>query len=119
MKISQLLIIALFLAMVFGCSKQDNQAAMDSQLESTSALEKSTEVIPSESTNKSKKMLPNEISADDIATEIEQDDSGKKVMFWQDPMVEGRRFSKSGQSPFMDMQLAPYYAEDTDKGSKR
>ena len=57
-------------------------------------------------------MLPNEIKADDISgTNVEQDNSGKKVVYWEDPMVEGRHFSKSGKSPFMDMQLAPSYAE--------
>jgi hypothetical protein len=118
MKMTQLLIITLLLAPIFGCSKQDGQATTDTQLENTPAIEKSAEVMPPVSTEKPKKMLPNEISADDTTTEIEQDDSGKKVMFWHDPMVAGRRFSKSGQSPFMDMQLVPNYAEDGDKGAK-
>ncbi len=115
MKNTQLLIIALFLATVFGCSKQDSQAAADTQLENTPAVEKSVEV---KSTEKPKMMLPNEISLDDTGTEIEQDDSGKKVIFWQDPMVEGRYFSHSGKSPFMDMQLVPHYATEADQGSK-
>jgi len=118
MKITQLLIITLLLSTAFGCTKQDNQDVTDNQLENMPAAEKPAEVMPTVSTEKPKKMLPNEISADDTTTEIEQDDSGKKVLFWQDPMVEGRRFSKSGQSPFMDMQLVPHYAEDADKGAK-
>jgi hypothetical protein len=115
MKNIQLLIIAVFIVTVFGCSKQDSQVAADAQLENTPAVEKSVEVM---STEKPKKMLPNEISLDDTSTEIEQDDSGKTVIFWQDSMVEGRYFSHSGQSPFMDMQLEPHYATETDQGSK-
>jgi membrane fusion protein, copper/silver efflux system len=38
--------------------------------------------------------------------------SGKKVLYWHDPMVPGQRFDKPGKSPFMDMQLVPVYAED-------
>ena len=37
--------------------------------------------------------------------------SGKKVLYWHDPMVPGQRFDKPGKSPFMDMQLVPVYAE--------
>ena len=52
------------------------------------------------------------LKADDISgTNVEQDNSGKKVLYWEDPMVEGRHFNHSGKSPFMDMQLAPRYAE--------
>lgn len=43
--------------------------------------------------------------------------SGKKVLYWHDPMVPGQRFDKPGKSPFMDMQLAPVYAEGDAGGS--
>jgi len=44
--------------------------------------------------------------------------SGKKVLYWHDPMVPGQRFDKPGKSPFMDMMLVPVYAEgDADQGS--
>ena len=39
-------------------------------------------------------------------------DTGRKVLYWQDPMVPGKKFDKPGKSPFMDMQLAPVYADD-------
>jgi Cu(I)/Ag(I) efflux system membrane fusion protein len=43
--------------------------------------------------------------------------SGKKVLYWHDPMVPGQKFDKPGKSPFMDMQLLPVYADDgADKG---
>jgi Cu(I)/Ag(I) efflux system membrane fusion protein len=37
--------------------------------------------------------------------------TGKKVLYWHDPMVPGQRFDKPGKSPFMDMQLVPVYAD--------
>jgi len=43
--------------------------------------------------------------------------NGKKILYWQDPMVPGQRFDKPGKSPFMDMQLAPVYAESGSDGS--
>ncbi|WP_423200484.1 Cu(I)/Ag(I) efflux system membrane protein CusB/SilB [Cupriavidus sp. H19C3] len=42
--------------------------------------------------------------------------TGKKVLYWHDPMVPGQRFDKPGKSPFMDMQLVPVYAQDDDGG---
>lgn len=38
--------------------------------------------------------------------------SGKRVLYWYDPMVPGSRFDKPGKSPFMDMQLVPKYADE-------
>lgn len=38
--------------------------------------------------------------------------TGKKVLYWHDPMVPGPKFDKPGKSPFMDMQLVPMYADD-------
>lgn len=40
----------------------------------------------------------------------ESDASGKKVLYWHDPMVPGQKFDKPGKSPFMDMPLQPVYA---------
>lgn len=37
--------------------------------------------------------------------------SGKKVLYWHDPMVPATKFDKPGKSPFMDMQLVPVYAD--------
>ena len=43
--------------------------------------------------------------------------TGKKVLYWHDPMVPGQKFDKPGKSPFMDMQLVPVYADgDNDEG---
>lgn len=38
--------------------------------------------------------------------------TGRKVLYWHDPMVPGRRFDKPGKSPFMDMDLVPVYADE-------
>jgi Cu(I)/Ag(I) efflux system membrane fusion protein len=43
--------------------------------------------------------------------------TGKKVLYWHDPMVPGQKFDKPGKSPFMDMQLVPVYAGGGDEGS--
>ncbi|WP_018604901.1 efflux RND transporter periplasmic adaptor subunit [Uliginosibacterium gangwonense] len=39
--------------------------------------------------------------------------TGRKVLYWHDPMVPGQKFDKPGKSPFMDMPLVPVYADDT------
>lgn len=44
--------------------------------------------------------------------------TGRKVLYWHDPMVPGQKFDKPGKSPFMDMQLVPVYADEAgDEGS--
>lgn len=42
--------------------------------------------------------------------------AGRKVLYWHDPMVPGRKFDRPGKSPFMDMQLVPVYADDAGDG---
>lgn len=43
---------------------------------------------------------------------VVQDDSGRRVLYWYDPMAPQQRFDKPGKSPFMDMQLQPKYADE-------
>jgi Cu(I)/Ag(I) efflux system membrane fusion protein len=43
-------------------------------------------------------------------------DAGRKVLYWYDPMYPAQRFDKPGKSPFMDMQLVPKYADESDVG---
>jgi len=50
---------------------------------------------------------PAPIAADAAKT----DASGRKVLYWHDPMVPGQKFDKPGKSPFMDMDLVPVYAD--------
>lgn len=38
--------------------------------------------------------------------------TGRKVLYWYDPMKPEQRFDKSGKSPYMDMQLVPKYADE-------
>jgi Cu(I)/Ag(I) efflux system membrane fusion protein len=37
--------------------------------------------------------------------------TGKKILYWQDPMAPGQKFDKPGKSPFMNMPLVPVYAD--------
>lgn len=100
------LILAALLVTLAACSKQDNtEATSQAPKAEMPAMEKPMEAQPTV-------MLPNEIDASDMSgTNVEQDASGKKVLYWEDPMVPDRHFSKSGKSPFMEMQLEPKYAE--------
>lgn len=43
---------------------------------------------------------------------VTQDGTGKRVLYWHDPMVPGHKFDEPGKSPFMDMQLVPKYADE-------
>ena len=38
--------------------------------------------------------------------------TGRKVLYWHDPMVPKQRFDQPGQSPFMAMALVPVYADE-------
>lgn len=42
--------------------------------------------------------------------------TGRKVLYWHDPMVPGHKFDKPGRSPFMDMDLVPVYADEGSAG---
>jgi len=43
--------------------------------------------------------------------------SGRKILYYHDPMVPGNKFDKPAKSPFMDMMLVPVYADsDSDPG---
>lgn len=43
--------------------------------------------------------------------------SGKRILFYQDPMVPGNKFDRPGKSPFMDMLLVPVFAGgESDQG---
>src|SRR2546427_3886427 len=44
--------------------------------------------------------------------EAEKQVSGKKVLYWYDPMKPEVHFDHPGKSPFMDMRLEPKYAEE-------
>jgi Cu(I)/Ag(I) efflux system membrane fusion protein len=38
--------------------------------------------------------------------------TGRKVLYWHDPMVPNQHFDKPGKSPFMDMALQPVFADE-------
>jgi uncharacterized protein YcfL len=105
----------LFITMI-GCTKNENQETVNAQADNMPTSEKLVGTTSSEAEIKPSSMLPNEIKAGDTTSVIEQNDSGKTVIFWYDPMLPERHFSKSGRSPFMDMQLAPQYAVGSNQG---
>lgn len=43
--------------------------------------------------------------------------SERKALYWYDPMSPSQHFDKPGKSPFMDMELVPKYADESDSGS--
>jgi membrane fusion protein, copper/silver efflux system len=43
--------------------------------------------------------------------------TGKKILYYHDPMVPGNQFDKPAKSPFMDMMLVPVYADSDGDGS--
>lgn len=50
-----------------------------------------------------------------MATGIQAGDvdpsTGKRILYYHDPMVPGNKFDKPAKSPFMDMMLVPVYAD--------
>src|SRR5690349_17831932 len=36
--------------------------------------------------------------------------TGRKILYYHDPMVPGNQFDQPGKSPFMDMMMSPVYA---------
>ena len=46
------------------------------------------------------------------ASEAAAGNSGRRILYWHDPMVPGQRFDKPGKSPFMDMPLQPVYEDE-------
>ena len=43
--------------------------------------------------------------------------TGKKILYWHDPMAPAQRFDHPGKSPFMDMQLVPVVEGGADTGA--
>lgn len=58
---------------------------------------------------------PSASGASSMPTTGEETDAmtGRKVLYWHDPMVPKQHFDKPGKSPFMDMQLQPVYADES------
>ena len=42
--------------------------------------------------------------------------TGKRILYWHDPMVPAQRFDHPGKSPFMDMQMVPVVEGGGDTG---
>ena len=46
------------------------------------------------------------------ASAVSPHQDARRPLYWYDPMVPAQHFDKPGKSPFMDMQLAPKYADE-------
>ncbi|MFN0315739.1 MAG: efflux RND transporter periplasmic adaptor subunit [Burkholderiales bacterium] len=65
------------------------------------------------------KAIPSSIAEGEAATRRHIDaglkagdtdpDTGRKILYYHDPMVPGNKFDKPAKSPFMDMMLVPVY----------
>ncbi len=85
-----------------GCSKQGNETAAMPQV-----VDSMQKTMP--------EPMAEPRAADTGLSNVVQDNSGKTVLYWYDPMMPDKKFDKPGKSPFMDMQLAPKYAEDVNE----
>jgi Cu(I)/Ag(I) efflux system membrane fusion protein len=61
---------------------------------------------------------PNDNTAETMDGVV-QGESGRRVLYWYDPMVPQERFDRPGKSPFMDMQLVPKYADEASDSGVR
>jgi len=62
--------------------------------------------------------MPNAAPAAVSSEAAKSDASGRRILYWHDPMVPGQKFDKPGKSPYMDMDLVPVYADAAaDRGS--
>nr|WP_316643016.1 efflux RND transporter periplasmic adaptor subunit [uncultured Roseateles sp.] len=44
--------------------------------------------------------------------------TGRKILYYHDPMVPANKFDKPAKSPFMDMMMSPVYADGDSDGSR-
>lgn len=58
------------------------------------------------------KNMDGTVTSTTAASEKIDPKTGRKILYWHDPMVPGNKFDKPGKSPFMDMQLVPVYADE-------
>lgn len=56
--------------------------------------------------------MPDAPEAAEPKQQMPTDESGRKVLYWYDPMVPDKHFDKPGKLPYMDMPLVPKYADD-------
>ncbi len=55
--------------------------------------------------------------ANESESPLKPEHEGKgKILYWYDPMVPGQKFGKPGKSPYMDMELVPFYENETGGG---
>lgn len=117
MKNTILAAIVITLLAITGCSKhKDNTTPMPEMPVLNDTLPKTMPEPISEPAKANPLAAPNPAEAK--LNNVVQDNSGKTVLYWYDPMVADKHFDKPGKSPFMDMQLEPKYAEGGNKGDQ-
>lgn len=57
-------------------------------------------------------LVPSQVIKKESEQKIEQ-----KILYWYDPMTPGQKFDKPGKSPYMDMDLVPFYEENQSSSS--
>ncbi len=101
-----------------GMSTASNSEASGGSPESgqTASPVTSTEAVPqsiAQGEEATRRHITSNIKAGDIDPM-----TGKKVLYYHDPMVPGNKFDKPAKSPFMEMMLVPVYADSDGDGSK-
>ncbi|MSQ60304.1 MAG: efflux RND transporter periplasmic adaptor subunit [Betaproteobacteria bacterium] len=75
--------------------------------------------VPKPSSSAPSRAIPSSIAEGEAATRRHiasglkagdtDPDTGRKILYYHDPMVPGNKFDKPAKSPFMDMMLVPVY----------
>ena len=60
----------------------------------------------------SRMQVPTEAQAAAVPEGQAAESSGRRILYYYDPMFPQQKFDKPGKSPFMDMQLVPKYADE-------
>ncbi|MFM0170986.1 efflux RND transporter periplasmic adaptor subunit [Paraburkholderia sediminicola] len=61
-------------------------------------------------------MAPAAAATPSMAADKVDPKTGRKVLYWHDPMVPSQHFDKPGKSPFMSMELQPVFADEGSSG---
>ena len=100
----------------FGMQRGMGMNAPSTAAASGAAASAATEAVPqsiAQGEDATRRHITSGIKAGDIDPM-----TGKKVLYYHDPMVPGNKFDKPAKSPFMDMMLVPVYADSDGDGSK-
>ena len=92
-----------------GMSTARSAAVPDAPSAEATAASAATEAVPqsiAEGEDATRRHITSGIKAGDVDPV-----TGRRVLYYHDPMVPGNKFDKPAKSPFMDMMLVPVYAD--------